>query len=208
LAAWFEAGRLEGNAMTMSAFFRALHNAYQAEIDDLTSDSEGKDVLRQRLQEKRSQLAFLSQMMETAPEMVAVVFHGGFQFKLPAVMEQLLTLESDEFPDWGSLADAIQLTPWASKLADVLLKEPMGDWFMTVAATLEYLYQRPSPHQHDPANDEEQDELADHGTRSQARHLDHGHDFDADDDHAQKTDQEHDEDSTDWLEGQGFDRKE
>ena len=194
--------------MSMSAFFRALHDAYQAEIDDLTSDSEGKDVLRQRLQEKRNQLAFLSQMMESAPEMVAVAFHGGFQFKLPAVMEQLLTMESDEFPDWDSLADAVQMTPWASKMADVLLKEPQGDWFMTVAATLEYLYQRPSPHQHGDTQDENQDELAEQGSRSQARHLDHGHDFDADDDHAQKTDQDHDEDSADWLEDQGFDRKE
>ncbi len=194
--------------MSMSAFFRALHNAYQAEIDDLTSDSEGKDVLRQRLQEKRSQLTFLSQMMETAPEMVAVVFHGGFKFKLPAVMEHVLTLESDEFPDWDSLADAVQMAPWASKLADVLLKQPMGDWFMTVAATLEYLYQRPSPHQQDHANDEEPAEHTDHGSRSQARHLDHGHDFDADDDHAHRTDQDHDEASADWLEGQGFDRKE
>ena len=95
------------NTMSMSAFFRALRNAYQSEMDDLTFDSEGRDVLKKRLLEKRSQMGFLSQMMETNPEMVAVVFHGGFHFELPAVMEQLLTLESDEFPDWDSLADAV-----------------------------------------------------------------------------------------------------
>ena len=39
--------------MSMSAFFRALRTSYQAEIDDLTFDSEGRNVLRQRLQEKR-----------------------------------------------------------------------------------------------------------------------------------------------------------
>jgi len=93
--------------MSMSAFFRALRSSYQAEIDDLATDSEGRDVLRQRLLEKRGQIAFLSQMMETAPEMVAVAFHGGFHFELPPVMDQILTLESDEFPDWDSLSDAV-----------------------------------------------------------------------------------------------------
>jgi len=194
--------------MTMSAFFRALHNSYQSEIDDLTSDSEGKDVLRLRLQEKRSQLVFLSQMMETAPEMVAVAFHGAFKFTLPAVMEQLLTLESDEFPEWESLTDAIQLAPWASEMAAVLLEQPQGNWFMTVAATLEYLYQRPASHQHDRGNEADPHDIGEHGTRSQLRHLDHGHDFDADDEHAHRTDQDEDEASADWLEGQGFDRKE
>jgi hypothetical protein len=52
--------------------------------------------------------------------MVAVVFHGGFHFELPAVMDQILTLESDEFPDWDSLSDAVQLTPWARDLAKTL----------------------------------------------------------------------------------------
>ncbi len=190
--------------MSMSAFFRALRSSYQAEIDDLATDSEGRDVLRQRLLEKRGQMAFLTQMMESNPEMVAVAFHGGFHFELPAVLEQLLTLESDELPDWDSLTDAVQLTPWARDLAAPLLKQPQGDWFMTVAAILEYLYQRPSPHQHDETHHDE------HSARTDARHHDHGHDFDADDEHQRRNDQDHDqEDSTgDWLEGQGFDRKE
>ena len=191
--------------MKTSAFFRALRTSYQAEIDDLASDSEGKDVLHQRLLEKRGQIGFLGQMMETAPEMVAVAFHGGFHFALPAVMEQLLTLESDEFPDWDSLGDAIQLAPWAKDMAAVLLKQPQGDWFMTVAATLEYLYQRPTPHQQESAHEDEHTEQV---ARPHTRDLDHGHDFDADDDHAHKNDQEYDEASADWLEGQGFDRKE
>ena len=93
----------------------------RSEIDDLTFDSEGRDVLRRRLLEKRGQIAFLSQRIESSPEMVAVVFHGGFHFELPAVMEQLLTLESDEFPDWDSLDDAVQLTPWARDLAKLFL---------------------------------------------------------------------------------------
>ncbi len=191
--------------MSMSAFFRTLRTSYQSEIDDLASDSEGRDVLRQRLLQKRSEIAFLSQMMETAPEMVAVVFHGGFHFELPAVMEQVLTLESDEFPDWDSLADAVQLTPWAKDLAAKLLKDPMGGWFMTVAAALEYMYHRPSTHQNDAASHEA------HTPHTNNRHHDHGHDFDADDDHHRRNDQDHDHSnddaSADWLEGQGFDRK-
>lgn len=42
------------------------------------SDSEGNDALRKRLAEKRNEMAFLVQMMELAPEMVAVVFHRAF----------------------------------------------------------------------------------------------------------------------------------
>jgi hypothetical protein len=195
--------------MGMSAFFRALRSSYQAEIDDLASDSEGRDVLRQRLLEKRSQIAFLSQMMESSPEMVAVIFHGGFHFELPTVMEQLLTLESDEFPDWDSLADAVQLTPWAKDLAATLLKEPQGDWFMTVAAALEYQYQRHPGHHNDvahPADGAQHDERVAH---TNTRHHDHGHDFDADDEHSHRNDQDidHDDASADWLEDQGFDRK-
>ncbi|PKO61498.1 MAG: hypothetical protein CVU24_08375 [Betaproteobacteria bacterium HGW-Betaproteobacteria-18] len=188
--------------MKMSAFFRALRSSYQAEIDDLTFDSEGRDVLRQRLLEKRGQITFLRQMMEMSPEMVAVVFHGGFHFGLPVVMEQLLTLESDEFPDWSSLRDAVQLTPWAQELADTLLQEPQGDWFMTVAATLEYLYQRPTPHHHEGAAHAEDAE----STHGAAHRRDQGYDFDKDDE--LHRDHDHEESSAQWLEDQGFDRKE
>ena len=193
--------------MSMSAFFRALRTSYQAEIDDLTFDSEGRNVLRQRLLEKRGQIVFLRQMMELSPEMVAVVFHGGFHFELPAVMEQVLTLESDEFPDWASLNEAVQLTPWAQELADGFLTEPMGDWFMTVAAALEFMYQRPSSHHHEGAAHESHGEHADDAHRPvNRRDHDHGHDFDKDDERNHETD--HDESSGEWLEGQGFDRKE
>jgi hypothetical protein len=190
--------------MSVSAFFRNLRTSYQAEIDDLSFDSEGRNVLRQRLLEKRGQVAFLRQMIESSPEMVAVVFHDGFHFELPAVMEQVLTLDSDEFPDWHSLADAVQLTPWAQELAEGFLHESEGDWFMTVAAALEYMHQRPSSHHHD-SEAHEHDGEAPQG-QSQGRHLDHGHDFDRDDEQHQQHD--HEEASAQWLEDQGFDRKE
>ena len=190
------------NTMSMSAFFRALRTSYQAEIDDLTFDSEGRNVLRQRLLEKRGQITFLKQMMELSPEMVAVIFHGGFHFEEPAVMEQLLTLESDEFPDWSSLIDAVQLTPWAQELADALLPEPQGDWFMVVAAALEYLYHRPSSHHHEGAarEDHAHEPEGEHGA---VRRQGHADDFDKDGEQHH----DHEEPSAEWLEEHGFDRK-
>lgn len=197
--------------MSMSAFFSALRTSYQAEIDDLASDSEGKNVLSKRLAQKRTQLPFLKQMMEISPEMVAVVFHGGFKFPAPAVMEHLITLESDEFPEWASLTDALELTPWAQTLADVFLQEPQGEWFMTLAATLEYLHHRPSAHDrsaHDDHGDEHghPDASDTHERPTKRRDIDHGHDYNKDDDHDH--DPNHDETSAQWLEDQGFDRKE
>jgi hypothetical protein len=120
--------------MTMTPFFLELHAAYQSELDDLATDSEGRDVLQQRLREKRREIGFLAQMMELSPEMVAVVFHRGFQFREPAVMEQLLTLEADEFPDWDDVLVSVQLHPWAQDLAATVRKQPAGEWFLTVAA--------------------------------------------------------------------------
>ena len=35
--------------MSISPFFHELRSAYQAEINDLTFDSEGRDVLRQQI---------------------------------------------------------------------------------------------------------------------------------------------------------------
>ena len=49
--------------MTMTPFFLELHAAYQSELDDLATDSEGRDVLQQRLREKRREIGFLAQMM-------------------------------------------------------------------------------------------------------------------------------------------------
>ncbi|OIN93577.1 MAG: hypothetical protein AUJ20_03355 [Comamonadaceae bacterium CG1_02_60_18] len=186
--------------MRLSNYFCALRSGYQAELDDLTSDSEGRDVLQKRLKEKRSQIAFLGQMMETAPEMVAVVFHGAFDFKLPAVMEQLLRTEPDDLPDWDSLADAVHLAPWAQALAEPLLAQPEGQRFLTVAGALEYLTQR-----HKYVNHAAHPEAAPaHDTLLQGgRQLG----LDEEDD-PNASDLDHDEAGAHWLEEQGFDRKE
>ena len=90
--------------MKLSPYFYDLRAAYRAELDDLVSDSEGNDVLRKRLAEKRNEIAFLAQMIELAPEMVAVVFHQGFRFVQPAALEHLVGLPVDEL---GSDPDCV-----------------------------------------------------------------------------------------------------
>ncbi len=181
--------------MQTSSFFSQLRSSYASEIDDMTFDSEGKNVLRQRLGERRQELAFLRQMMELSPEMVSVVFHQGMRFQKPAVMDHLVSLESDELPDWESLADAIQLEPWAQALASELSKEPMGEWLLTVAAGLEYLFAKPS---HAPAHQSEDEDSEDGEENSNHRA----------DTEEEKEARAREEAGNDWMVEQGFDRKE
>lgn len=191
--------------MKISPFFLALRSAYQAEIDDLTFDSEGRDVLRQRLAEKRKEIKFLVQMMELSPEMVAVIFHQGFQFKLPAVMDQLLSQEPEDFPEWESLADAVKLTPQALEMSRVVLKEPMGEWFLAVAAGLEFMYSKPetrSASQDDDSEDHD-DEPGD-DRNDQGRSSDPAGGPDGDDERDERA---REEAGADWMVEQGFDRK-
>jgi len=178
--------------MTISPFFTDLHSAYQAELDDLTFDSEGKDVLSRRLSDKRSEIDFLVRMMELSPEMVAVVFHQAFVFKLPAVMDDLLGFEADELPDWSGLAADISIAAWAQHLADKVLAEPGGEWFLTVAAGLEYMAGKPVAHtaqaDDDESDDDEEEFDGDAEEQAEAK--------------ARK------EAGDDWMAEQGFDRKE
>ncbi len=185
--------------MNITPFFLELRSAYQAEIDDLTFDSEGRDVLRQRLADKRKQVAFLVLMMEASPEMVAVIFNQAFELRAPAVMDNLLSLEADEFPEWRSLADVVLVAPWARELVQTVLKEPGGDWFLTVAAALEYMAGKPAlaPVGQGDSEDEDED-----GDGFEARGGDDERDErDESDAKARK------EAGDDWMVEQGFDRK-
>lgn len=190
--------------MKLSPYFYDLRSAYQAELDDLVSDSEGNDVLRKRLAEKRNEMAFLVQMMELAPEMVAVVFHRGFRFAKPAAMEHLLGLPVNELPDWHSLTHAVALEPWAMSLAQTVLREPQGARFLTVAAGLEYLQQHarlaPAAAWHGDGDAEGDDEDA----------AEYDDDFDAlsaDDAIEPHNSRTREEASSNWLADVGFDRK-
>jgi hypothetical protein len=185
--------------MSISAYFKHLRTSYQAELDDLASDSEGKDVLKKRLTEKRKELDFLKQMIELSPEMVAVVFHNAFTIKLPAVLDDLLSFEADELPEWSSLSDVVTLADWANEPAKVILKEPFGEQFMVVAAALEYMFHKKTHRTGLHEHDEEDDDNEDH---------DGGADYDSEHDkEAYKEAKAREEAGQDWMVEQGFDRK-
>ncbi len=185
--------------MTISPFFLDLRSAYQSEIDDLTFDSEGRDVLRQRLADKRKELGFLVKMMELSPEMVAVIFHQGLTFRLPAVMDHLLSHEADEFPEWSSLVDGIAFAPWAQSLVDVVLQEPGGEWFLSVVAGLQYMAGKPGLAQASPSDDDDDDTDEDGDSPDEFDRDENG------DDHGDG--QARKEAGDDWMVEQGFDRK-
>ena len=192
--------------MRLSPFFHQLRSAYVAEIEDLSHDTDGAFVLQQRLTQRRGELEFLVHMLELSPEMVAVVLHKAFVFHTPSAMHQVLCCEPEDLPEWDSLGNAVTLAAWAQPLVGTIRAQAAGDWFMTVAAALEYLYFRPSTH-HQEAGHHDNAHHDEHATHTNTRHHDHGHDFDADDERSHRNDQDHEEDSTDGLEGQGFDRK-
>ena len=191
--------------MSTSQFFLDLRSAYQAELDDLTSDSEGKDVLRKRLTEKRKELGFLLKMIELSPEMVAVVLHQAFKFSKPAVLDHLTSRDSDDLLEWDNIVEALEIAPWAQPIVAQILREPMGEWFMTVAAGLEYMYSRPIGAA-DRAPEEEADPNEDHDDNREDR-RDDSHTEDSDD--AEEAEARAREDAgQDWMVEQGFDRKE
>lgn len=178
--------------MNISPYFRNLRSAYFAELDDLTFDSEGLHILDKRLVQRRKEMEFLVHMMEISPEMVAVVFHKGFRFTSLAAMDDLLSRDADSLPEWDSLAHAIELAPWTQEIVQVLQKQPMGEWFMTVAAALEYMHSKPEFPQASDSDDENDSENED------------GEVEDADEAEARTRE----EAGADWMVEQGFDRKE
>ena len=194
--------------MTISPFFRNLRTAYRAEMDDLTFDSDGRDVLRQRLGEKRQEIGFLVQMMELSPEMVAVIFHQGLRFTEPAVMEHLLSHEADELPEWASVCAGVDLTPWARELSEIILKAPAGEWFLTVAAGLQYMADKPDNSDKAFAGQDGDQDSEDHDDSDQDDDSDGVDDFnDHESDEVRGDARDRKEAGASWLEGQGFDHK-
>ena len=185
--------------MNISPFFLNLRSAYRSEMDDLRFDSDGRDVLRQRLDEKRREISFLLQMMALSPEMVAVVFDQGFVFRQPAVMDHLLSHEADELPQWSYVADGIEVAPWARELLERILQAPGGEWFLTVAAGLHYMAGKSGMQQggeDGPSDGDDADEDDDQDA------------FDLDEDGNEPADSRaRKEAGADWLAGQGFDRQ-
>jgi hypothetical protein len=174
--------------MRLSYFFEDMTKAYRTELEDLQSDSEGKNVLAGRLKEKRTHFAALMPMIEVAPEMVAVAFHGAVKFSHPEAMALLSSIEPDEFPSWEEMAHAVQFEPSAQRLADIALKERGGDRFLLTTVCLEYLHGKSAG-----SSDATHDDVEAGPER--------GEDEDEDDE------QDLDQAGADWLEQQGFDRR-
>lgn len=173
--------------MTLSYFFEDLKKAYQAELEDLQDDSEGNNVLASRLKDKRAQFSLLMPMIDSAPEMVAVAFHGGVSFSNLQAMYMLSTTEPDEFPDWADLAHGVHFDSPTQKLADAALLERGGERFLITAVCLEYLHGKAVPNYGDARDDETLDQ--------------------ADSERDEDDEQDLEEAGADWLADQGFDRR-
>ncbi len=191
--------------MQISPFFHNLRSAYRAELDDMRSDSEGLNILNQRLAERRGELNFLVSMIELSPEMVTVVLHKAFRFTSAVAMQQLLSQEPEDLPEWDDLAPSLEIAPWAAPLIKTLRKQAAGDWFLCVAAALEYMESQPQ-HAHDSHasddDDSDEDESADDDNADRSdKHLSAD---DADDGDGRTRE----EAGADWMAEQGFDRKE
>ena len=192
--------------MKITPFFVDLHAAYLAELDDLSLDSEQNNVLARRLADKRQQMPFLVQMMELSPEMVAVVFHRAFEFRLPAVMDDLLGQQAENFPQWEFLADSVYVAPWAQPLAAAVLNEPQGEWFMTVAAALEYMASRSAAAGALAGSDDNAED--DDSKRDDVENREHNDELDDQGDGALDADSRAAREAgAEWLVAQGFDRK-
>lgn len=173
--------------MTLSYFFEDLKKSYQAELEDLQTDSEGKNVLAARLKDKRSQFQLLMPMIDSAPEMVAVAFHGGVSFLNLQAMYMVAGTEPDEFPAWDDLAHAVHFEPSTKKLAEAALKEPGGERFLITAVCLEYLHGKPVASYSDAGDDDKHDPV--------------------ESERGDEEEQDLEEAGADWLAEQGFDRR-
>lgn len=194
--------------MQLSRYFRDLRAAYDAEINDLLSDSEGKNVLDKRLREKRSQIEWLVMMMDDSPEMLAPAFHRAFGFPAPDAVEAVLACEPARFPAWAALRRGLSVAPWAEPLAATVLAQPGGDRFLVAAACLEYLHQRPDPRAARAQDEDGRDgEDAEDASGEDGLDLDDEHRV-ADSDEAGTRDAPRDDEAVDdWMETHGFDRK-
>ena len=199
--------------MRLSHYFEDLTKSYHTELADMQLDSEGKNVLRARLEQKRSQFAALMPMIEFAPEMVAVAFHGRIKFANLHAMAQLAACEPEEFPDWSTLHEVVTFDPIAAALVKVALAEPGGEQFLITTACLEYLHGKHDGRDANAGVDTEEESDGDtddnHDGATQAgetgKREDGDHQDERDEDHL--FDGDLDKGGADWLADQGFDRK-
>jgi len=171
--------------MNLSPHFHELLGAYTAELGDLRYDSEGRDVLADRLRDKRSESAELLKLLDVDLVMVAPVLHGAFRFHpyAAAHFAELLAREPDDFGGWQETAAMLEVAPWARPLVGQALDCAEGEAFLTTVAALEFAWWRIDEPADEPMTDGQ-----------------------GDDEHQDERDA-HDRRVDDFLEEQGFDRR-
>ena len=199
--------------MKTSRYFANLKSSYQAELDDLRTDSEGNNILKTRLAKKREQVPQLLMMMQSAPEMVAVAFHGGFTFKQTKTLENLVAKELNRLPAWESVRSAVVIEPWVEGLIKTVLADPDGESFLVTTLGLEFLLKHGnerSASTSDEAQSDGQDRLDEDRDPDDTGDDNEGY-LNSDDrvgDEGESTEFDLDKAGADWLAEQGFDRKE
>ncbi len=185
--------------MRLSRYFLELSSEYEAELDDLRTDSEGKRVLDARLKEKGRNLAALLPMLIEAPLMLVPAFHRAFGFERNPGLQltALLKSEPGDFPSWGALSSELDVAGWAQPLIDLMLAEDGGEDFLGTAVGLEFALSLSD------AGAEGSDDSSHDGER------DGDGDADPDTDSDLETDENGDriDSGEDFLEQQGFDRR-
>ena len=127
--------------MRLSRYFHELHDGYLSEIDDLRSDSDGQDVLERRLRDKRREFDAICGLIDTDPLMLAPALHGAFRVAPGRVraIERLLAGDPDGFPAWAELSAALEVASWARPLVERALQEDAGETFLATVVGLEHL---------------------------------------------------------------------
>ncbi len=192
--------------MNLSTYFEDLNKAYRAELEDMQTDSEGKNVFAVRLKEKRQQFALLMPMIDYAPEMVVSAFHTGVTVTDPHAMVMLSFLEPEEFPSWDDLVQAVRFDAWAEKLVAVALMERGGERFMLTVICLEYLHGMHSSKfagLHNSVDDADEADDADDTVSERDDDVDHNEH----NEHHDGDDRDLEVAGADWLAEQGFDRR-
>ena len=67
--------------MSTSPYFADLYASYRNEIADNMTDSEGRNVMQERLASLRHEFLAYVQMMEIDPLIVAVLFYKAFEIR-------------------------------------------------------------------------------------------------------------------------------
>jgi hypothetical protein len=150
-----------------SNFFDDLSERYNIELDDLRSDSEGKDVLNKVLQQKRDAFKTFLPMLEEAPEMIAPALHGAFKILDRRLLDQAANSAPGlgGFPRWAALEPTLQIAPWARPMIAMCLEAPDGDAFLVTAAVLEWMLNEDirRPYAASTTDDEPEDDVEDLG---------------------------------------------